>query len=452
MELLAVHLLTLVGFTRIAELFPVLAPLHLGKVAFALGGVALAVCLGRGRGARALLDAPLAGHVLLLFLLAGLSVPMSVWRSGALESMQGAGKTVFVFAVLALAGARTGGNSVRWALMVGVLLLGGMMVAEKGSGRAFVSSTYDANDIALLFAMFLPVLCAEGVAGRGLSRVVAWGAACAALLGMAMTQSRGGVVALGVVALHMVWTSRRRGVLLVALCAVAVIFYLNTNAAFWDRFALVGDAADDYNMTADTGRLHLWKSGLAMLLGNPLFGVGVGQFGAANYMFGNGAYLTAHNTYLQVAAEMGLPALAVYVSMLRRIVSFAREGAASPALDAPERVRWLGVRYGITAFMIGIFFVSQAFAVSFYCFMALVSAMRSRQESLEALAVTPAEPAQADSRGAGRKGGRARSATRHPVPDRAGQGGSGAGRFGLFPADRKDAPSPQAAERAGQDP
>lgn len=418
MELVAIHLLTLVGFTRIAELFPVLAPLQLGKIAFALGAVVLAACLSRHRGPGSLFDLPLLKPVLLLFLLAALSVPLSVWRSGALESFEGVTKTIFIFAVLSFAGARTGGNSVRLALLIGVVVLGGMMVVEKGSGRAFVSSTYDANDIALLFAMFLPVLAAEGMAQRGIMRLVAWGGACIALLGMAMTQSRGGVIALAVVALQMVLSSRRRGLLLLALGVAGAIFYMSADTAYWDRFALVGDASDDYNMTADTGRLQLWKSGLSMLLRNPVLGVGVGQFAAANYTFGNGAYLTAHNTYIQVATEMGVFALWVYVCLLRNIIAFAREGAASPSLDEAARMRWLGVRYGITAFMVGIFFVSQAFAISFYGFMAMVSAMRSGQQALDVPVAVQAEPASAGSRRRDRKGRDTRTRSRRsPLAD-----------------------------------
>lgn len=433
--MVAIHLLTLVGFTRIAELFPVLAPLHLGKLAFALGGLTLAVSASRITPP-VVWRTPLLRQVLLLLLLAALSVPFSVWRAGALESFQGVAKTVFIFVALAVMSRRDGGAMLRLALMIGVSLLSGMMLVEKGTGRAFVSATYDANDLALLFAMFLPVLGAEGLAGRWVVRLAAWGAAAMALVAMTMTQSRGGLVALAVMGLHMVLASRRRLPLLALLLLAGGIFYASADASFWDRFAILGDADADYNVSARTGRLELWKSGLAMMLSNPLLGVGVGQFAPANFMYGNGAYLTAHNTYIQVATEMGLAALVVYCSLLLTVARLADRGispsrpshpsgtppeTSSEALpEAPpghedlharaERLRWLGVRYALTAFMTGICFVSEAFSMSFFCLLALVAAMAVRLEEREAASGIADEPQ-----------------TPAPEPYRRGRGRGGAG-------------------------
>lgn len=402
------HLLTLVGFTRIAELFPVLAPLHLGKLAFALGGVALAMSAVRIPPA-VVWRTPLLRLVLLLLVFAALSVPFSVWRSGALESFQGVTKTVFIFVVLAVMSRRDGGTGLRLALAMGVALLSGMMLVEKGTGRAFVSATYDANDLALLFAMFLPVIGAEGLAGRWAVRMVAWGVAAMALVAMTMTQSRGGLVALGVMGAHMVLASRRRLPLLALLVVAGGIFYASADASFWQRFAVLGDADADYNVSDRTGRLELWKSGLSMMLANPLLGVGVGQFGPANFMHGNGVYLTAHNTYIQVGAEMGLGALVVYGLLLVTVARLAGRGIAQHH-DSDERFRWLGVRYALTAFMTGICFVSEAFSMAFFCLLALVAAMAVQLEGRAAVPEAvdevqpPAPPPYRRERGRGRGG------------------------------------------------
>lgn len=390
--MVAIHLLTLVGFTRIAELFPVLAPLHLGKLAFALGGVALALALGRRSPGDNLLEVPLLKPVLLLLVCAGLSIPLSVWHTGALAGFVGFSKTVFIFVVLSILGARAGTETLRLGLLGGVVLLAGLMFADKATGRAAVSATYDANDIAVLFAMFLPVLFAEGVARRGVWRAAAWAGACTTLLGIAMTQSRGVLIALAAVALQAVLSSRRRLVLLLVLGLAAGVFVLSADDAYWDRLATVGDAESDYNVAAKSGRIELWKSGVVMLLRNPLTGVGVGQFAAANFMIGNGVYLTAHNTYIQVMTEMGLPALVVFIALLRGIIVFIREGRDSVALSEADRIRWSGVRYGLTAFMVGVCFISSGYSTAFFSFLALVSVMRARQLTLEAALRDAPEP------------------------------------------------------------
>jgi len=306
-----------------------------------------------------------------------------------------------------------------------VVILAMMMLADKATGRAAVSATYDANDIAVLFAMFLPVLFAEGVARRGLWRVAAWAGSCAILLGIAMTQSRGVLIALGVVAFQAVLSSRRRLPLLLVFGLAACVFILNASDAYWDRFAMVGKADSDYNVASESGRIELWKSGLAMLLRNPLTGVGVGQFAAANFAIGNGVFLTAHNTYIQVMTEMGVPALVLFIALLRRIIGFTREGGASEALSEADRVRWLGMRYGLTAFMVGVFFLSYGYSTAFYSFMALVSVMRAEQLAREAALrgasepeASPASPGSApgnvpgNAPGGGRRGGEPRRGPR----------------------------------------
>ncbi|WP_353117836.1 O-antigen ligase family protein [Nitratidesulfovibrio sp.] len=378
----AIHLLTLVVFTRIGELFPVLMPLHLGKVGFAFSAMVLLAAGGRTFGE--LPRMPLLRHVLLLLAIAACGVPFSVWRAGALEGLEAYAQTVYVFVALVLLAVRGRVGVLRMGLLLGVMVLGTCLLLERGFSRAYVSTTYDANDLAVLFAMFIPVLVAEGMAGVGGMRVAGWVGAATAFVGMAMTQSRGGLIALGVMAVQVVLSSRRRVPLLVLLVVAAVVFYHYADASYWDRFSILGDAEDDYNVSDKTGRIELWKSGLEMTLAKPFLGVGIGQFAPANFMYGNGVYLTAHNAYIQIAAETGLVSLCIYLLMLRGMSRIISQGVARAADDVRARSRWLGLRYGLTAFMTGILFISKAYGATFYCFVALVVAMDMTERAASA--------------------------------------------------------------------
>jgi O-antigen ligase len=72
----------------------------------------------------------------------------------------------------------------------------------------------------------------------------------------------------------------------------------------------------DYNVSAESGRLAVWRRGVDHFLSRPLTGVGVVQYENAEGRWGeqNGRvrgfkWSAAHNMYLQSAAEMGLVGL-----------------------------------------------------------------------------------------------------------------------------------------------
>ncbi|MDD4202711.1 MAG: O-antigen ligase family protein [Candidatus Omnitrophica bacterium] len=62
------------------------------------------------------------------------------------------------------------------------------------------------------------------------------------------------------------------------------------------------------NSTINKDRIDLWKEALVVIEDNPLFGVGVG-----NYMKVTTSLMYAHNSYLQLAAENGIPCMLVFV-------------------------------------------------------------------------------------------------------------------------------------------
>ncbi len=60
-------------------------------------------------------------------------------------------------------------------------------------------------------------------------------------------------------------------------------------------------------------RVEIWRAGLEMIKEHPFFGVGYGLFGYMLQRYWEGGARDAHNTYLIIAAEMGIPALIVFL-------------------------------------------------------------------------------------------------------------------------------------------
>jgi O-antigen ligase len=137
------------------------------------------------------------------------------------------------------------------------------------------------------------------------------------LAAMFMTGSRGGVV-LSLLALIVAFTAffrrdlpRRSGLVtsLAGGAAVALILLQFMGAGVSARF--------DFQGLADGGRLETYKSTMRMIADHPWFGTGQGTFVYAfpAYRSPNvsmlGVWDIAHNTLLEIAADMGLPIAAL---------------------------------------------------------------------------------------------------------------------------------------------
>jgi len=136
------------------------------------------------------------------------------------------------------------------------------------------------------------------------------------------TTSRGGIAAWLLLLPIFLWAayrnpvSRKRMVILVLLTVAAYLCStVLLNASIADRtFQL------DHDPSA-AARLLLWQSGIKMLLAHPVIGSGWGTF--ANYypayrvpLENSTAGFFAHNDYLQLAIEGGIPALLLQIGIL----------------------------------------------------------------------------------------------------------------------------------------
>jgi O-antigen ligase len=103
------------------------------------------------------------------------------------------------------------------------------------------------------------------------------------------------------------------GVVLVGLGA-SVLFLGTTSEALFDRLAQLD--------LADESRWAVYRDTIAAILDEPLTGYGAGTFADFYPIYhgpdvpSSGIWLEAHNTYLQAAAELGVPAVAAAIAVL----------------------------------------------------------------------------------------------------------------------------------------
>jgi O-antigen ligase len=80
------------------------------------------------------------------------------------------------------------------------------------------------------------------------------------------------------------------------------------------------DASAAAQAASDAARLSVYKAGFQLVLQHPLLGVGYGQFHYVSAgLLGRESVTFSHDIYLGIAAEQGIPAIAIFLAALAAI-------------------------------------------------------------------------------------------------------------------------------------
>jgi O-antigen ligase len=178
------------------------------------------------------------------------------------------------------------------------------------------------------------------------------------LIGLMLAASRGCFLGLIAAALFMILRSPKRLRNLVVITLVLIPPALWAPASPLRR--LLHPTAGDTD--SSDRRLDLWRVGLNMVRENPLFGVGVGNYKILMDQYDNSnlAAGIAHNSYLEVVAELGVVGAFTFLGLL---ISAFRSAERSRKLFLARRNRIfadisLAVEAGLIAFVVSAAFLS----------------------------------------------------------------------------------------------
>lgn len=178
---------------------------------------------------------------------------------------------------------------------------------------------FEVDGVALIIALAVPAAWVLATGGNqfqrgGVLTAVNFAYVPTALFAVILTGTRG--AALGTVPslLFILWTLRevgpkRRVVAWSAIAAGALAVALYAPREPLAR--ITGSVTDVTSGDSLSGRRDIWSNGLDLLLDHPLTGVGLDSFRAAS-PFGK----EAHNMFLSVLAETGLPGFLLFASAL----------------------------------------------------------------------------------------------------------------------------------------
>jgi O-antigen ligase len=213
---------------------------------------------------------------------------------------------------------------------------------------------FDANDLGMILVMALPLALLFFFNGKRVTRMLSLGTMIGIPVTIALTGSRGAMIGLVVVGLTMLVTLRRISVIkrVSILAAVAAGLFFAAPDGYWKQMSTILNLKEDYNYSVEYGRKGIAKRGLGYMLGRPLFGVGVANFPRAEGTISPIAsarlseglsveWIAPHNTYVNVGAEMGIPALMIWLSLLLGgtvgLWRLRRRLPPSWAYESPER-------------------------------------------------------------------------------------------------------------------
>lgn len=375
----AIAIYTMLVLSRLPEFFSFLSvarPILL----LALASAAFAFSLPRNRLQTVLASREMRG-VLGIMVLAIITVPTALWPGQSFRMVLfGLSKTVLFFFLL-LYCIRTFRELRRlaWAAAGAAGVLGLAIVLLSAVGRASVGGTYDPNDTAFVMVCLLPIVVMLMVAEEGRRRWLLATVVGLCLLTIIRTGSRGGFVALLVVALILIakLPSRKAGLRIGIVAGGALVFILFAPQSYWDRIVTIwgGESevtrTDRYVAAGISGaRWEVWKIGVQIMLENPLLGVGMGNFSVAEGMTHAGRKLESnkfqapHNSFTQIGAELGVFGLGLLLYLLYRGVRNCR-AAIRLAKRSPDLRYHLyvsqGIEAGLYGYMVGGFALSHAY-------------------------------------------------------------------------------------------
>jgi O-antigen ligase len=374
---------------RLQEAYPILHPYQLPLLTAAWSALALGGALLR-RDIRATPNRLFAA-IGLLVVWTSIAAMLSSDRAASMAFWSDAYvKLVFVALALALL-VRTDGEfallrtiiiacgaglavAAIWNHAIGSQLVEGTRVTI---GRDLGSPLGDPNDLAMMLAMALSFALVQVAAARGSFRKILAIAASILILGaISLTQSRGGLLAVAAVFLVIGWRQIPSRTAMICLCILGVLGLF----VMMDIGSRVsgGRAEEGFGESAEI-RLELWKIALRQVTLHPVFGIGPMTFHTIAGEF-TGHAITVHNSWMQIAVEAGLPALAAFavavLAMARTNAEAAeRFGAAG---NAGLRATALGAQGMLAAYGVAGLFLSQGFNWSLFTVMATVLALRFR--------------------------------------------------------------------------
>jgi O-antigen ligase len=225
------------------------------------------------------------------------------------------------------------------------------------------------NDLAINIAINWPLCFAFFLSTDKVWKKLFWaGAMLIMVMGVVLTYSRSGFLALGLCAVISLYQFGLKGkrVYLIGLAIFAIVFLIPAAPIFglypkiWMtrmESTVLGNIDHSFDKGSKEARTELFKISMTEMATHPFTGVGPGNFA----IFGD--WHVAHNTYSEIGAEAGVPALLLFLAILARAFWNLRRTAKSSEYKRNSDLRLFT---GAMVASLGAYLVGAAFSSTQY--------------------------------------------------------------------------------------
>ncbi|MFL6259337.1 MAG: putative O-glycosylation ligase, exosortase A system-associated [Thermoanaerobaculia bacterium] len=272
------------------------------------------------------------------------------------------------------------------------LLTGGARYYDGPGG--FMS---DNNSFAMVLNMILPLLAAIILTEKQrYLKIAAWVVAALCVATILFTFSRGGLLTLAAVLPLLIWRSRHRVAVALAVVLGLAAFHAWTSDRFTQDYVERAQTISDYQEDRSAmGRLNAWKTSWGVFLDYPVLGVGPNNLEVVyrTYSPEPERFRVSHNAFLQILCECGLPALLLFLAAIGSALWSLRRTQREAARDSWVEVYARMLQLSILAYLIGSMFLSTAYSELLYQLVAMsvsLAVIARAEETAEVAAPVPA--------------------------------------------------------------
>jgi putative inorganic carbon (HCO3(-)) transporter len=182
-----------------------------------------------------------------------------------------------------------------------------------------------AGNLVILLPCALGVLLFSGKHLRWFDQGLSILAASVIAIVLILTQSRGGILALGEIMILLVVLRWKRGWILLAGAVVLV----GAVVLFFGPATILDVILTNATLGGIDGRLEVWSRAVYMIQDFPFTGVGMGSYGRTAdllypfFLYASGTTSHAHNLFLQIAVDLGVPGLVAWLAIWILMVNMA---------------------------------------------------------------------------------------------------------------------------------
>jgi putative inorganic carbon (hco3(-)) transporter len=314
-----------------------------------------------------------------------LCIPFALWRTGAFNTVfEKFSKGVIVAMLISMTVVTLGElRKLVWIQLSAVTLVTALSIMlhhynRDGRLEGIQSSILsNPNDLAINIAITFPMGLAFMLGSRGFKKAV-WAAGLAFMgLGVVLTSSRSGLLALTISIIFCVWEYGIKGKRRQLVVATILVFVMGLGIAVSSSHyrariesIFLGNVEGSGDKGSREARAALLKKSAMVALTHPLFGVGPGCF-----VLVDSGWVVAHNAYTEIAAEAGIPALVLFLMAIwAAFKNIASVRKSQQYREDPElRLLTQAVGVGLVAYVVGSFFGSTEynlypyFMISYTC-------------------------------------------------------------------------------------